>query len=314
VIRVAVLTALTALVACAEPAVEGPGDEPPDADPVSPADTVREPLQLGALPPLETPVKDTLAWLVSQYPTATPGTELAIVFEDLQTGERFTYHGATKHVSASSAKAWWVAAALDGTTIAAVTPYANPVFVNSDNSAAGRVIDLIGPNAVNTWMWDVGGMTNSALTQWSVDKTRVATNSPRAMGSDNYMTAIDAVTFLGRVFRGEILAGAKGDQLLSWLTLSPNSGTGGWLPARLPADVAPDAMHKAGWLPPGCCSTVYNTSNEIGIIVAPDGRAFALAILARKGDDYWNKQVPFVELSACMLYRAFAKDNALECN
>ena len=111
-------------------------------------------------------------------------------------------------------------------------------------------------------------MTSSALTQWSYDKTRIATNSPRAMGGDNYMTADDAVTFLGRVYRGQILGDAPGGQLLQWMTLSPNTGLGGMLAAKLPADVAMTAMHKAGWLPPGCCSddSYYNTSNDIGII------------------------------------------------
>ena len=72
--------------------------------------------------------------------------------------------------------------------------------------------------------------------------------------------------------------------------------------------------HKGGWLPPGCCSddSYYNTANEIGIITAPDGQAYAIAILARRGDDYWNKQVPFVELASCVVYRAFA-GGAIDC-
>jgi beta-lactamase class A len=178
------------------------------------------------------------------------------------------------------------------------------------------VIDLIGPDAVNTWMWDVAGMTSSALTQWSFDRTRVATNSPRVMGSDNYMTATDAVTFLARVYRDEILAGDEGDRLLAWMTLSPNEGLGGWIPARLPPPPQGSAMHKAGYLPPGCCGDdgYYNTANEIGIVVAPDGRAYALAILARRGTEYYARQVRFVELASCTIYRAFTHDDALDCS
>lgn len=237
------------------------------------------------------------------------GTDISITFEDLQNGERATRAGDTKHVSASSAKAWWVAAALDKTSISAVMPYATPIFQYSDNSAAGSAIDLVGVNEMNVWMWDVAGMTNSALTQWSFDKTRIATNSPRAMGSDNYMTSDDAVTFLSRVYRKQILA-TTADQLMQWMTLSPNSGLGGWIPAQLPDGVAQGVMHKAGWLPPGCCSddSYYNTSNDIGIVVAGD-RAYAIAILARRGTDY-AAQTALVEHASCVVYKAFVDDVA----
>jgi len=257
---------------------------------------------------------EVVAWLDHETATRAPGTELSITIEDLQTGEHVSLRGDTKHVSASSAKAWWVAAALDGVGIAPVEPYAGNIFRYSDNSASGSVIDLIGPNAVNTWMWNVAGMNDSALTQWSYDKTRVATNSPRALGSDNYMTSDDAVRFLARVYRNEILADERGDKLLEWMTLSPNTGLGGWIPARLPDDVAMTAMHKAGWLPPGCCSddSYYNTSNDIGIVETPLGRAFAIAILARRGSDY-AAQTELVELSSCVLFRAFVQDDALTC-
>jgi beta-lactamase class A len=244
---------------------------------------------------------------------APSGTDWSLTFEDLQTGERVAVAGDAKHVSASSAKAWWVAAALDKTSVSAVTPYATPIFQDSDNSAAGSVIDLVGVNEMNVWMWDVAGMTNSALTQWSFDKTRIATNSPRALGDDNYMTSDDAVTFLSRVYRKQILA-TTADRLMEWMTLSPNSGLGGWIPAQLPAAVAMTAMHKAGWLPPGCCSddSYYNTSNDIGIVTV-DGHAYAIAILARRGPDY-DAQSAFVEHASCVVYKAFADDDALACN
>ncbi len=306
--RMSPALALAMLVACgSSPAAD-------DEDPAVDAAVVVVDSPDGMIP-ADTAVADALAELAARLPAFSPGTDLSIAFVDLQTGERLAIAGDTPHVSASSAKAWWVAAALDRTTLAQVMPYGDPIFRNSDNSAAGSVIDLIGPNAVNTWMWDIGGMPSSALTQWSYDRTRVATNSPRVMGGDNYMTANDAVTFLGRVYRDEILAGPKGDQLVAWMTLSPNSGLGGWIPARLPAAVQTAAMHKAGYLPPGCCSdnAYYNTANDIGIVVAPDGRAYAIAILARRGTEYNARQQPFVELASCSIYRAFTHDAALDC-
>jgi beta-lactamase class A len=291
-----------ALVGCA--ADDPASDDAPDGEiPVA-----------GVLPSSSASIDEVIAWLDAELPARSPGSQVSITFEDLQTGQRVSLRGDAKHVSASSAKAWWVAAAVDAVGVAPVAPYAPSIFKYSDNSASGSVIDLIGPNAVNTWMWDVAGMSNSALTQWNYDKSRVATNSPRAMGGDNYMTSDDAVEFLGRVYRKQIIA-AESQQLLDWLTLSPNTGTGGWLLARLPADVQTTGMHKGGWLPPGCCSddTYYNTANEIGIVTTRFGRAYAVTILARRGTDFWNRQVPFVELASCVMFRAFVQDDTLDC-
>jgi beta-lactamase class A len=299
---------VTLLVGCAaDPAVVGGGGDPPVHE-------RPEEVPVAAPVPLPTAtVAQVIAWLDAEVATRSPGTEFSITWEDLTTGDHASLRGDVKHISASSAKAWWVAAALDTVGIAPVTPYASPIFVNSDNGATGSVIDLIGPDAVNPWMWNVAGMNDSAFTQWNYNGTRVASNSPRAMGSNNYATTDDSVTILTRLYKGDILAGATGDQLLTWMTLSPNTGTGGWLPARLPMSVQDTAMHKGGWLPPGCCSFDYNTSNEIGIIVTPSGGAYAIAIFARYGNDYWNKQVQFVELSSCLLYRAFMQDETIDC-
>jgi beta-lactamase class A len=298
------VAALLILAACG---VEAPATGDPDSQPEHVPVT-------GVGPPSYASLTDVVAWLDAETAARSPNTQLSLTIEDLQTGEHVSLRGDEKHVSASSAKAWWVAAALDGVGIAPVEPYAGNIFRYSDNSASGSVIDLIGPNAVNTWMWNVAGMNDSALTQWSYDKTRIATNSPRALGSDNYMTSDDAVRFLARVYRKEILVDERGDKLLEWMTLSPNTGLGGWIPARLPDDVAMTVMHKAGWLPPGCCSddSYYNTSNDIGIVVTPNGRAIAVAILARRGTDY-AAQTELVELSSCMLYKEVMQDEELAC-
>lgn len=244
-----------------------------------------------------------------------PGTELGLAVWNLDTGEFATAGGDVPHVSASAVKAVWVAAALDGVGIDPVSRHAGPIFTSSDNNASGAVIDLIGPDAVNLFYWDRAGMTSSALTQWSYGKTRVASNSPRAMGWDNYVTAADAVTFLGRLWHGELWADERTGALLEWMTWSPRAGYGGWLGSRLPEAARASMRHKAGWLPPGCCSddAAYNTLNEIGIVTVPDGATYAVAILARRGHDYWGRQVRLVERASCDIYRAVAGDQALDC-
>ena len=60
------------------------------------------------------------------------------------------------------------------------------------------------------------------------------------------------------------------------MTLSPNSGTGGWLTARLPAGVRDKVMHKAGWLPPPLSSRALN---EIGIVPTASGKRYTIGVL-----------------------------------
>ena len=58
---------------------------------------------------------------------------------------------------------------------AAVMPFAQPVFQNSDNAAAGHVIDLLSsPADINAFMWNDVGMPDSCFTQWDTDRTRHA--------------------------------------------------------------------------------------------------------------------------------------------
>jgi beta-lactamase class A len=262
----------------------------------------------------ETPgLEATLDRLRAEAAWRSPGTVVALAAADLSTGARASAGGDVLFVSASSAKVWWVAAALHGAGLAAVEPYADAIFVRSDNAATGRAIDLVGPDRVNEYLWYVVGMRSSALTRWNYEGKRESTNSPRRMGTDNYTTASDALLFLERLHRGEILDPARTAALIGWMKRAPRSGLGGWLSARLPPAVA--VAHKAGWLDPGCCSddAVYNTLNEVGLVSLPDRRTYAVVILTHAGRDYWGKQAPYVEYVSCEIYRAVAGDRAHDC-
>lgn len=270
----------------------------------------------GGLDPaaLQAEIQAALDRLQSEASWRTPGSEVALAVQHLASGARASSRGGELYVSASSAKAWWVAAALDGVGVAAVEPYADPIFVSSDNGATGEVIDLIGPDAVNVYLWDVVGMSSTALTQWNYNATREASNSPRLMGSDNYATADDAVRFLAGLQAGAILDQAASAALLDWMTLAPRTGTGGWLTARLPAEPQASARHKGGWLPPGCCSSEerYNTLNEVGLVDTPRG-TYAIAIFTHAGDDWYGRQAPYVELTSCEVYKVVASAADLDC-
>jgi beta-lactamase class A len=265
---------------------------------------------------LEAELQATIDRLQAEASWRTPGSEVALAVQHLASGARASSRGGELYVSASSAKAWWVAAALDGVGVAAVEPYADPVFIDSDNGATGEVIDLVGPDAVNDYIWDVVGMgrDTTALTQWNYEKTREAANSPRHMGSDNYTTADDAVIFLAGLQAGAVLDSTASAALLDWMKRSPRSGTGGWLAARLPADAQASARHKGGWLPPGCCSSdsYYNTLNDVGLVDTPRG-TYAVAILSHAGDDWYGRQAPYVELASCEIYKTVAAAADLDC-
>lgn len=252
--------------------------------------------------------------LGAEVQTASPGTELAIAVRQLGAGAPAGWNEQVPHVSASAAKVLWVAAALDRVGLGPVEPLAGPVFRASDNEASGAVIDLIGPNAVNEYLRRLG-LKHTALTKWNYGKPRRATNSPDEMKGDNYFTAGDAVSFLERLDRGELLGAKETAALRSWMLLTPRAGCGGWLGSLLPEAARGSMMHKAGWLPPGCCSDdrVYNTLTEIGLVEAPGHRRYAVAILARRGNDYWGRQAPFVERASCLVYRAVAQDEAISC-
>ena len=258
-----------------------------------------------------------VAALAAEVAMRSPGTDTAIAVLDLKTGEYASANDAERHVSASSPKAIWVAAALDHSGIAAVTPYASPIFRNSDNDAAGSAIDLAGGmNAVNVFYATKAGMTDSAITQWF--GSRVATNSPRKLGDDNYFTAKDVVAFLSKLDRGTLIGASETTQLETWMTWSPRTGYGGWLGTLLPEAAQTSMMHKAGWLPPGCCGddATYNTLNEIGLVEAAPGHRYAVAILARRGTDWSGKQAPWVERASCVIYRAVSATpkSSLDCN
>jgi beta-lactamase class A len=295
------------------PSTPVPGPDPGATDGGAGSDAHADAAVAPPVPVLATPV----ATLAAEVAMRSPGTGAAIAVLDLKTGEYAGHSDSELHVSASSPKAIWVAAALDHSGIAAVTPYAQLIFRDSDNNAAGSAIDLAGgANAVNVFYSGKAGMVDSALTQWFGNRT--ATNSPRKLGDDNYFTAKDAVTFLSRLEAGTLIGAAETSQLETWMTWSPRTGFGGWLGTLLPLTVRTSMMHKGGWLPPGCCGddATYNTLNEIGIVEVAPGHRYAVAILARRGTDWYGKQAPWVERASCVIYRAVSGTpaTALSCN
>jgi len=250
---------------------------------------------------------DAVQSLANEAGRRSPGTEVAISAMNLTTGEYAGVNDDVRHVSASSAKVLWVAAAMHAG--AGLSDIATPIFANSDNYASGSAIDRAGgPDAVNDFLWNVASMDHSILANWSFGARRVASNQG-VMGGDNYFTTRDLMTFYSKLDRGD-LVGDRTGELRGYMKLAPDDGVGGWLPALLPAAVRPEVMHKGGWLPPPYDE---RTINDAGIVQVPDGDRYAVAILARHGSDYWGAQARFVERASCVIYRTIAHDASLSC-
>jgi beta-lactamase class A len=252
-------------------------------------------------PPAPGSLADAVAALVREIPGRSPGTELGILVQNLSTGELAGSGEDVRHVSASSAKAMWVAAAMRAG--AGVGDIAGPIFGSSDNVLSGTAIDRAGGiDAVNETYWNVFGMSTSIVANWSFGRPRHATHQG-VMGGDNYFTARDVVTFLARLDSGELL-GERTDELRTYMTWSPRSGWGGWMGTLLPEDARASMMHKAGWLPPPDYAE-YSTLNDVGIVQVPGGQRYAIALLARHGASY-GAQAAFVERASCVVYRAIS--------
>jgi beta-lactamase class A len=237
-----------------------------------------------------------------------PGTHCGIAVRDLATDERATYRGNDRFQSASSAKALWVAAAVLDRGTAVVDPLATPVFRDSDNAAAGSVIDLLSsPARVNTFYRGEAGMTHSSFCRWNYSGiTRQASNCIAWSEASNYFTADDAVEFLSRLSTGRIFTAPRLTTMLDWMTRSPRSGSpGGVLGTQLPATARASMRHKAGWIPD------LGNHNDIGLIDYAPGRSYAIAILTTGTPaNFWLRQSPWIEYASCVIFHGVARDVA----
>ncbi len=239
-----------------------------------------------------------------------PGANCGLAVKDLTTGETASYRGTVAYESASTVKAIWVALALYDVGPGPIQPYVNPVFANSDNSASGKVIDLLSaPDRINAFMWHDVHMPDSGFCRWNTDGiTRLSSVcDTSAAGGYNYLAANDAVRFLSALYGKALIGAAKTQTLLQWMTLSPRTGYGGWFGTQLPAAARATMFHKAGWVPPG-------TSHEIGIVEIPGGHTYAAALLFDRSDGsttaYNTQQLKTLEYASCVIYHAVAKDVA----
>lgn len=210
-----------------------------------------------------------------------------------------------------------MAAAIGSAGADAVAPLAHATLAHSDNFAAGRVIDLIGIDAVNAWTHETAGLTDTHLACWNYGRRRLSASARSGSGCGNVTTMADLAMFHARLRRGELLEPSDSATLIGWLEDTPRGSdtsisTAGALPARLPATVAAGSAHKAGWLPPGCCRNDHRLIIDAGVIPLPDGDWFAIAAIADRGSNY-GLSVRWVGYAACRVHRLLSQVATRPC-
>jgi len=240
----------------------------------------------------------------------------------LSDGHLAAANGDEKHVSLSAAKAVWVAVAMDVAGAEAVEPFAEPIFVYSNNGAASRVISLVGPpqhegvNAINAAMWS-WGLNDSYLYGWfshsggsyGYHKSSVwKPNFPnhccvRVWYTSNFMSTSDLARFWAMAAGGEILDAADTAQFLDWARI-PRVETSGLITPRLPAAVASDVAHKAGW------NSAHTRRIDGGVVTTPGGDQYAIAISFRLNKwqtGYWSGGArDWARYASCEVYAQIA--------
>ena len=291
-----------------EPAGDGPADEDdPDAPP-PPAGLSPDLADRLAL------LLDELARLGGEWDPAARAS-LAVVTPD---GSLYGFNENRQHISASAVKPIWTAAAIDLAGLAAVAPLAPAALVQSDNFAAGEIIDLIGVDAINDWSAEAAGTTATHLAAWYFGTDRVAQSVIDGGSRANLTTVGDLALFYAGLRRGDLLDSDGLTSLEEWLRATdrgstPAGAVRGALLARLPGEVATAAIHKAGWLPPYCCTAEVRLMLDAGVIPLPGGSWFAIAAVSDRGD-FYNLSVRWVSLASCRVYVLLAEDAAHDCD
>ncbi len=254
---------------------------------------------------------------VSQEWNPDAEVSMAIVLPDETT---HGYEDQEPRGSASAVKPLWAAAALESTGVEAVEPLAHAALALSDNSAGGRMIDLAGGvDAVNSWTSTQARLPDTRLEAWRFDDpNRVAGDFRPENPLGNRTTMADLALFYARLRKGELLGAGETAALQRWLlgtshSLASPRSLDGVLLDRLPPQVAESSLHKAGWLPPNCCSAEYRLIVDAGLIVLADRRWFALAIVSARGE-FYDLASQWVSWAACRIYAFVAEDREIVCD
>lgn len=137
----------------------------------------------------------------------------------------------------------------------------------SDNAAANQLLRVLGgPSAITEFARSIGD-EESRLDRWETELNSAVPGDLR-----DTTTAAAMGTGYRNLLTGEALSAPGRDQLTDWMRGNQTSSMRSGLPAGW------TTADKSG-------SGGYGTTNDVGVVYAPDGRILLLAIMTRSATD-----------------------------
>jgi beta-lactamase class A len=175
------------------------------------------------------------------------------------------------------------------------------MITRSSNPATDALLAAVGgPQAVNDWVRRAG------ITDFRIDRD-IATlvrddgsvDPASFIDNRDSATPLAMVQLLSGLYRGRWLEARHRDVILGAMERCKTGKR------RIPALLPEDAMvaHKTG--------SLYNTSSDIGIVWAPDGRAFAVAIYVTGQGSRLNREARIAQLARA-IYDGYSSGAALQ--
>ncbi|MFQ5880037.1 MAG: serine hydrolase [Dehalococcoidia bacterium] len=234
-------------------------------------------------PPTAAPTPQSLEALAQNVVERLDGYRgiVGLAVRDLQTGQGFQVNGETRVVAASVIKIFVLLSVLkdlevDLYDLEAVAADIDAMMSVSDNEAAARLTTRTGIANVNQLMQALG-MEDSIYHSWP------GVAEVYGPPGQNYLTAIDAVTALAKLYQRETLSPQFTELALQKMMQSiPSHNT--IIPRHLPDDVK--VAHKIGFLP-GPPSHLFEVHSDAGIVLLPPPEAaegeiaYAIAFLSQ---------------------------------
>ena len=139
-----------------------------------------------------------------------PGVRVGIAVIPFDTGRQAGWRENRLFISASTAKSWWVAAALAAGEADEVAEIVEPIFEVSSDELAGQAMDLAGGiDAVNDFTTSAG-MADTAAMKWVKGGiSRFASAFPGPLNGSNHVDASDAAVFFYRLGTNQLLPPAE---------------------------------------------------------------------------------------------------------
>lgn len=245
-----------------------------------------------------------------------PGVTVGVAVVPFDTGRLAGWRENRLFISASTAKTWWVAAALAAGEAEAVADIVEPIFEDSNDFLSGEAMDLAGGiDAVNEFT-ESAGMADTGAMKWGQGSgQRFAVLHPGPLAGSNHVDPSDAALFFYRLGTNQLLPPAETELLAGWMRRSPRTtadaeNEASMMTNDLPRRVRSATEHKAGWLAPERW-LVDPHLLDTGIVRPRNEPAYALALMATGPIDVveYAQLIRELQDASCEIYRHLADDN-----